>query len=112
MDIIHYELINETELRIAVLVLRALNHKLRMKMLKFIQVQGKKVTVIDVYVQLKLEQAKASQHLAILRRANILVSEREGKNIYYSINFEMVQHIKHAVDIIYNAKKDKEKNIN
>lgn len=105
MEIIHGELINENELRIAVLVLRALNHKLRMKILNFIQVQGKKVTVIDVYIHLKLEQAKASQHISILRRANILVSEREGKNIFYSINFDMIHHVKQAVKIINIAKK-------
>ncbi|MGC4047332.1 MAG: metalloregulator ArsR/SmtB family transcription factor [Armatimonas sp.] len=35
--------------------------------------------------RLGLEQANASQHLAILRTKNIVVSRREGNQVFYSI---------------------------
>jgi DNA-binding transcriptional ArsR family regulator len=33
-----------------------------------------------------LEQSVASQHLAILRRANVVMTERDGKFIHYVLN--------------------------
>jgi DNA-binding transcriptional ArsR family regulator len=35
--------------------------------------------------RLKLEQANASQHLAILRNRNVVSSRREGNQIFYSV---------------------------
>ncbi len=73
------------ELKKADLVVRALNHKLRLGILKFLS-EKPKSPVTAIYVKLKLEQSVASQHLAIMRRAGIVKSEREGKFIYYSVN--------------------------
>jgi DNA-binding transcriptional ArsR family regulator len=81
----------------ASLVLRALNHKLRQQMLKFLEEQ-EKMTVTDIYVQLRLEQSVASQHLAILRRAGIVKTERDGKYIYYRINEDRLSMINHMVE--------------
>lgn len=69
----------------AALILRALNHKLRQQILKLIDEHGK-MTVTDIYVQLRLEQSVASQHLAILRKAGFVKTDRDGKFIYYSVN--------------------------
>ena len=68
------------------LVLRALNHKLREQIIAIIQ-ESKKLTVTQLYVKMRLEQSVISQHLAILRKAGIVSTERDGKFIYYSINF-------------------------
>lgn len=81
----------------AALVLRALNHKLRQQMIHILDTQGK-MTVTEIYVQLRMEQSVASQHLAILRRAGIVSTEREGKFVYYRINPERVDTIKACVD--------------
>ena len=81
----------------ASLVLRALNHKLRQQMIKLLD-ENKKMTVTDLYVQLRLEQSVASQHLAILRRVGIVKTTRDGKFIYYSVNNERLQQINHIVD--------------
>lgn len=82
----------ETELKIemlqlkkAALILRAVNHKLRQQILKLIH-QNSKMTVTEIYVQLRLEQSVASQHLAILRKAGFVNTLRDGKFIYYSVN--------------------------
>ena len=68
----------------AALVLRSINHKLRQQMLMILN-EGR-LTVTQLYVKLRLEQSVASQHLAILRKAGIVVTEREGKFIFYTIN--------------------------
>jgi DNA-binding transcriptional ArsR family regulator len=81
-----------TELRKAVLVLRALNHKLRQKMIALIDQHGS-ITVSDIYGKLKMEQSVASQHLAILRRAGVVITQREGKFIYYSIDKNRISQI-------------------
>lgn len=81
----------------ASLVLRALNHKLRQQILRMLD-EKKKLTVTEIYIQLRLEQSVASQHLAILRRAGIVKTEREGKFIYYIINYDRIDQINKLVD--------------
>jgi DNA-binding transcriptional ArsR family regulator len=76
----------------AALILRAVNHKLRQQMIKLID-EKQKVVVTEIYVKLKLEQSVASQHLAILRRAGIVSTQRDGKFIYYSVNYPRVQEV-------------------
>ncbi len=84
-------------LKKAALVLRALNHKLRQQMIKLIEDEGK-LKVTDIYVQMRLEQSVASQHLAILRLAGIVSTERDGKFIYYTINRKRMEEISKFVD--------------
>jgi len=81
----------------AQLALRALNHKLRQQILTTIEKQGN-ITVTELYVKLRLEQAVASQHLAILRKANIVKTTREGRFIFYSVNFERIAQIEKFVN--------------
>ncbi len=81
----------------AALVLRALNHKLRQQMIKMLE-ENNKMTVTDLYIQLRLEQSVASQHLAILRRVGIVKTERDGKYIYYRVNEDRVAQINQIVD--------------
>jgi DNA-binding transcriptional ArsR family regulator len=91
--------INYLSIKKAALVLRALNHKLRQQMIKLLE-EHQRMTVTDLYVQLRLEQSVASQHLAILRRAGIVKAERDGKFIYYRINEERVRRINSFVDTL------------
>jgi DNA-binding transcriptional ArsR family regulator len=82
------------------MILRAVNHKLRQQMIKLID-DKKKITVTEIYVKLRLEQSVASQHLAILRRANIVTTERDGKYIYYSVNYaKLAEIVKHVDDLL------------
>jgi len=78
-------------------VLRALNHKLRQQIIKILD-ENAKMTVTDLYIMLRLEQSVASQHLAILRRAGILKTERDGKYIYYRVNEDRVVQINQIVE--------------
>lgn len=81
----------------AAMVLRSLNHKLRQQILKTIN-ESRKLTVTQLYVKLRLEQSVASQHLAILRKAGIVSTERDGKFIYYSINRSRLSSINDFVN--------------
>jgi DNA-binding transcriptional ArsR family regulator len=76
----------------AAMILRALNHKLRQQIVKLIDEQ-QKMTVTEIYVKLRLEQSVASQHLAILRRAGIVITTREGKFIFYTVDYNRLEQI-------------------
>ena len=56
------------------------------------------MTVTDIYVKLRLEQSVASQHLAILRRAGVVVTQRQGKYIYYSLNKDRLEQISGLIE--------------
>lgn len=81
----------------AAVVLRAINHKLRQQILHLIE-ENKRMTVTEIYIQLRLEQSVASQHLAIMRRAGIVKTIREGKFIWYSANTERLEQISRFVE--------------
>ena len=85
------------ELRKAVLVLRAVNHKLRQRIIDLLD-ENEKMTVTDIYIKLRLEQSVASQHLAILRRAGVVVTDRDGKFINYSLNRNRLSQISKLVE--------------
>ncbi len=85
------------DLRKAVLVLRAVNHKLRQRIIDILE-NGESMTVTDIYIKLRLEQSVASQHLAILRRAGVVATDRQGKFIYYSLNKERLGQISNLVE--------------
>jgi DNA-binding transcriptional ArsR family regulator len=79
-------------IKTAAMTLRAVNNKLRQKLLQVIN-ENNRINVTDIYVKLRLEQSVASQQLAILRRANIVRTEREGKTIFYSLNPEHIADV-------------------
>ena len=103
----HWMIVNGTDgppikvdfvnLKKAAMILRALNHKLRQQIVKLLD-ENKKLTVTEIYVQLRLEQSVASQHLAILRRVGIVKTERDGKFIYYTVSNERIAHIMKCVN--------------
>lgn len=84
--------INYYNIKKVSLVLRSLNNKLRQQIIKIIN-ENDKLSVTEIYVKLRLEQSVASQHLAILRKAGIVSTKREGKFIYYTINKQRVEAI-------------------
>ena len=86
-----------SELRKAVLVLRAVNHKLRQRIIDLLE-ESESMTVTDIYIKLRLEQSVASQHLAILRRAGVVTTTRNGKFIYYSLDQSRLQQIARLVE--------------
>lgn len=78
-------------------MLRALAHPLRMKILEFID-RNDAINVNKIYNTLKLEQSITSQHLRILRLAGLVDTERDGKFIHYSIDYDKVNTMVNAIN--------------
>jgi DNA-binding transcriptional ArsR family regulator len=90
-------LLDYAELRKAVLVLRAINHKLRQRVITLLE-ENQRMTVTDIYIKLRLEQSVASQHLAILRKAGVVQTERQGKYIFYTLDKDRINQISRLVE--------------
>ena len=81
----------------AKLVYRAINHKLRLQILHLIHREGR-IIVTKIYKTLRIEQSVASQHLAILRSAGYVKTERDGKFIFYSVNYDRIKQVHEIAD--------------
>lgn len=66
---------------------KAIAHPDRIRILALLTAKSKiNICVTELCEQLKLAQPEVSRHLAILKNKGILVFERSGSNVYYSIN--------------------------
>jgi DNA-binding transcriptional ArsR family regulator len=88
--------INDMQLRKAMLLLKSVDHGLRMEILQFIN-EHEEVSVTYIYKSLRVEQSVASQHLATLRKAGIVIASREGKRILYSINHARLTEVQSII---------------
>ena len=79
-------------LKTASLVYRAINHDFRQRILQLLH-KRERMTVTEIYVKLRREQCVVSSHLGVLREAKLVQGEREGKQIYYSINYEQLRKL-------------------
>lgn len=78
--------------RRTVIILRAVNHKLRQQIIRLLD-DNKEMTVTEIYIKMRIEQSVASQHLAFLRKAGVVNTNRKGKNIFYSLNYDRLNEI-------------------
>jgi DNA-binding transcriptional ArsR family regulator len=79
-------------LKQASLPIRALRHKLRLQILYVIHKKGR-INVTDIYKKLKIDQPLASAHLALLRNAEIVTTERVASFVFYSINYKRLKAV-------------------
>lgn len=86
----------------AAMTLRAINHKLRQQIIRLLN-ENNTMKVTEIYVKLRLEQSVASQHLAILRRANVVNTIRDGKFIHYSLNHNKIASVAKFVNDMIGA---------
>lgn len=92
-------LVDLEEIKKAGTVLRSLNHKLRQDILNLVYT-SKEIKVTDIYQKLRIEQSQASAFLALLRRAGVVKTRRDGQVIYYSVNESRLGEISKAASII------------
>lgn len=76
--------IDINKLELAASKLRAIAHPMRIAIIELLN-KSPKLSVTEIYKNLKIEQASASHHLNILKNKGVLVSKREGKKIFYSL---------------------------
>ena len=96
-------LLDAKELKKASAFFRAVNNDFRCRMLQIIH-NKKELTVKEVYTKLRSDQSKASVHLAILRAANLVHARREGKSVYYSVNYSQLEHLHHVAKELEKSK--------
>lgn len=85
----------------ALYFLRAINHKLRLDILQLIDTNGQ-LTVTEIYTKLNLQQAVASQHLAVLRRAGFLSTKKESKFVYYMLSYNFIKHFSQTIAYLFD----------
>ncbi len=90
------QLIDQEKVQQAANVVRAANHDLRQQLLKFIT-QHEPVMVSKIYHTLGIEQSVCSQHLKILRDAGFVKTERDGKKILYSVNYDRLSQFEDII---------------
>ena len=65
-------------------IFKALSDKSRLRILKMLQ--NKKLCVCEIRTALGLANSTVSQHLSILKDADLILDEKDGKWINYMIN--------------------------
>ena len=78
-------------------MLKAIAHPLRMQIIDLLQ-GGKQLSVTAIYEALEIEQAIASQHLAILKDKDVLGSKKEGKNSFYFLKYPHITTIISSIE--------------
>jgi DNA-binding transcriptional ArsR family regulator len=72
--------------------LKAIAHPVRLAIVGLLR-EGESLSVTEIYESLGLEQAVASQHLAVLRERNILEASRKGKHTFYSLRHDCITDV-------------------
>ncbi len=101
--------IDTEQLHISTELLRALCHPLRMRILHFID-QNDNINVNKIYNTLKLEQSITSQHLRILRKADIVSTKRDGKFVFYQLNYDKIGNTMKIIEKFLEEEDEYQKN--
>ncbi len=72
-------------IKTASFITKTVNNSFRQQILNLL-LAAEKISVNELCEKLDTEQSVMSQHLAILRKAGLVNTEREGKRIFYSVN--------------------------
>jgi ArsR family transcriptional regulator len=87
----------------------------------YLIIKNKSICVCELTYALQLSQPKISRHLTFLRNLGVIIDERKGKWVYYSINPQLQQSYSNILSVIFQelkvtqqAKKDQSrlKNMN
>lgn len=70
---------------------QALAHPTRIAIVE--QLRDGELSAGALIERLRLEQANASQHLAVLRAKNILVSRKAGNQVFYSVRHPLILQV-------------------
>jgi DNA-binding transcriptional ArsR family regulator len=79
---------------------KALAHPLRISILDALR--DGELTVNEISQRFDVEQANASQQLAVLRNRNIVITRKDGANVYYSVSDKSIFKLLDAAKEIFN----------
>lgn len=98
--------VNGEYLRPAIRILRALAHPLRLSIVRVIHEHDGSANVGEIYTKLEIEQSIASQHLRVLRQAELVKTRRDRKFIYYSLDYDRIARTTKAIAILEDKNED------
>ena len=78
-------------------VLKTIAHPMRIGIIELLS-KHDKLSVSEICEKLDLEQSLASHHLLNMKIKGVLASQRDGKNIYYSIRLQEVKKIINCIE--------------
>lgn len=78
-------------------ILHAIKHDLRLEILVYLSEHPNSI-VKDIYKSLDIEQSVVSQHLGILRNASLVIDNRIGQRVQYSVNYKKLEQINNSLD--------------
>ena len=96
-------------------IFQALAHPTRIAIVELLRDEGE-LAVTTMIERLGLEQANASQHLAVLRSKQIVVGRKEGNQVFYSLRDVILgkvldlmrqyfqAHLKEALELLKDMK--------
>jgi ArsR family transcriptional regulator len=74
---------------------KALSDPTRLKILNEIKKKAECLYCVDLYDNINLAQPSISHHLKQLTETSIILSEKEGRNIKYTLNNEVIDEYIH-----------------
>ena len=80
--------------------LKAIANDKRLKILYYIN-SDEELSVGEIEKSVDLSQSALSQHLAVLRKEDVVKTRRKAQTIYYSIKDEKIKQILALVDKLY-----------
>jgi ArsR family transcriptional regulator len=86
-------------------VFKALADPNRRKILELLK--NSSMSVTDLLKHFDFTQASLSHHLDILKRANLVVTERQGQFIFYSLNLSVFEEISKTMFNLFKYDKSK-----
>lgn len=88
---------NPDELEKAAFILKTIAHPTRLAIIDLLSKNGKQ-SVSEICNKLGLEQSLASHHLSVMKLKGVLLSEREGKNVCYSLKLIEVTQVMRCIE--------------
>jgi len=88
---------NNEKLHYSSELMRAMAHPLRLRILEYIDYYPGGVNVNKIYNTLNIEQSITSQHLKILKMAGVIHTEKDGKFVTYSIDYDVIERVDKAI---------------
>lgn len=82
---------DEATLDRTIALFKALSHPLRLQIVQTLSEGGR--AVHELVDELEVSQPLVSQHLAVLRAARLVASDRDGREVVYSLLDDHVSHI-------------------
>lgn len=89
------------------MILKALGDETRRRILEILK-QGDK-TAGEIAEQFDITKPSISHHLNILKQAGLVLDERRGQNIYYSINTSVMEDVLEWIMGLMDIKRGDEK---